>query len=89
MTPSSAIVFSIGLPLFGALLIVMQDRYPNIREAITLITATCLLLVVLTILPAVTAGGRPRFTAFEILPGLPIAFEAEPLGLLIALVATG
>ena len=89
MTPSSAIAFSIGLPLFGAILIVLQDRYPNIREAVTLITAACLILVVLTILPAVYAGGRPGFVAVQILPGVPIAFEAEPLGMLFALVASG
>ena len=89
MTPTSAIAFSIGLPLFGAVLIILQDRYPNIREAITLITAACLILTVLTILPAVYAGGRPGFIAFQILPGLPIAFEAEPLGMLFALVASG
>jgi len=89
MTPTSAIAFSIGLPLFGAVLIILQDRYPNIREAITLITAACLILIVLTILPAVYAGGRPGFIAFQILPGLPIAFEAEPLGMLFALVASG
>lgn len=89
MSPSTAIAFSIGLPLLGALLIILQDRYPNIREAITLITAACLLLVVLTILPAVFAGERPGFVAFEMLPGLPIAFEAEPLGMLFALVASG
>ena len=89
MTPTSAIAFSIGLPLFGAVLIILQDRYPNIREAITLITAACLILIVLAILPAVYAGGRPGFIAFQILPGLPIAFEAEPLGMLFALVASG
>ncbi|MDA1323562.1 MAG: monovalent cation/H+ antiporter subunit D family protein [Proteobacteria bacterium] len=89
MTPSTAIAFSIGLPVFGAFLIILQDRYPNIREAITLVTAASLILLVMTILPAVYAGGRPGFVAFEILPGLPIAFEAEPLGMLFALVASG
>ncbi|MBT5050103.1 MAG: monovalent cation/H+ antiporter subunit D family protein [Rhodospirillaceae bacterium] len=89
MTPSTAVAFSMGVPLVGALLIILQDRYPNIREAITLITASCLVLVVLTILPAVTAGERPGFVAFEMLPGLPIAFQAEPLGMLFALVASG
>lgn len=89
MTPTTAIAFSIGLPLFGAFLIVLQDRYPNIREAITLTTAACLILVVLTILPAVSAGENPGFIALEILPGLPIAFEAEPLGMLFALVSSG
>lgn len=89
MTPTDAIAFAIGLPLLGAILVLLHDRYPNIREAITLITAACLLLVVLQVLPAVSAGERPGFVAFEILPGLPIAFEAEPLGMLFALVASG
>jgi multicomponent Na+:H+ antiporter subunit D len=89
MTPADAIAFSIGLPILGAILVVSQDRYPNIRDTITLITASCLILVVLTILPAVYAGERPGFVAFEFLPGIPIAFEAEPLGMLFALVASG
>ena len=89
MNPSTAISFSVGLPLFVAILIILHDRYPNIREAITLITAACLLLVVLTILPEVNAGDRPSIIAFTILPGLPVAFEAEPLGMLFALVASG
>ena len=70
MTPSTAIAFSIGVPLFGAFLIGLNGRYPNIRETITLITASCLVLIVLEILPAVLAGERPGFLAVRILPGL-------------------
>ncbi|MEE8334730.1 MAG: proton-conducting transporter membrane subunit, partial [Alphaproteobacteria bacterium] len=89
MTPSTAIAFAIGLPLFGAVLILLHDRYPNIREAITLVTASCLALVVLQILPAVTAGETPGFVLAEPIPGIPIAFAAEPLGMLFAMVASG
>ena len=35
------------------------------------------------------AGGRPAITLFAMLPGMPLAFEVEPLGMLFALVASG
>jgi multicomponent Na+:H+ antiporter subunit D len=89
MTGSTAIAFAIGLPLFGTLLILLNDRYPNIREAITLVTSVCLLLIVVGMVPEVTAGGRPELILFHMLPGLPIAFKVEPLGMLFALVSSG
>jgi multicomponent Na+:H+ antiporter subunit D len=89
MSSSTAIAFALFLPLLGGLLILLHDRYPNIREAITLITAACLLLVVLAILPDVAAGGRPELVLGTIFPGLRIAFKVEPLGMIFALVASG
>ncbi len=41
------------------------------------------------ILPAVQAGGRPRIDVWEVLPGLELAFEVEPLGMIFGLVASG
>ncbi len=41
------------------------------------------------LLPPVLAGGRPAVALVELLPGLPIAFEVEPLGMLFALIASG
>jgi multicomponent Na+:H+ antiporter subunit D len=41
------------------------------------------------VLPAVLAGARPRLDLVEVLPGLDLAFEVEPLGMLFALVASG
>ena len=49
----------------------------------------CCSLCVLALLPAVLAGGRPALTLLEVLPGLQIAFEVEPLGMLFALIASG
>lgn len=89
MTPSTAIAFSIGLPLFGAVLVLLHRMYPNIRETLTLLTATGLFLTVLTILPAVLAGERPSLEFLELLPGLSIAFEVEPIGMLFSLIASG
>ncbi|OGB54341.1 MAG: cation:proton antiporter [Burkholderiales bacterium RIFOXYD12_FULL_59_19] len=89
MTPEQAILASMAVPLTGALLISLAGRMPNLREAITLVTAAVLLAVVLTLLPLVLAGARPSVLLFSLLPGLNIAFQVEPLGMLFALIASG
>jgi multicomponent Na+:H+ antiporter subunit D len=89
VTPAPAILLSMFLPLAGALLIAMSGRWPNVREGVTLVTATLLFLTVLSLVPTVVAGGRPEATLIEMLPGLPIRFVVEPLGMLFALVASG
>lgn len=75
------------LPLAAAGGIAAASRRPNVREAISIVAAATLLLSVLGIAPAVLAGERPALELIEVMPGLAIAFEAEPLGLLFALVA--
>ena len=89
LTPEQAILASMAVPLTGALLISLAGRMPNLREAITLVTAAVLLAVVLTLLPLVLAGARPSVLLFSLLPGLNIAFQVEPLGMLFALIASG
>ena len=91
LTPQTAIALAIVWPLFGAVLVaVFGEKRRNLREAATLLTAASLFaLIVKTILPEVLAGRRPGFDVVEILPGLTLAFEVEPLGMLFALVASG
>jgi len=89
VSPAPAILLSLFIPLAGAVLISLSGRWPNVREGVTLVTATLLFLAVASLVPAVMAGGRPQATIIEMLPGLPIYFEVEPLGMLFALVASG
>jgi multicomponent Na+:H+ antiporter subunit D len=89
LTPEQAILASMVVPSAGAILISLAGRMPNLREAITLVTAALLLAVVLTLLPLVMAGGRPSLVLFSLLPGLDIAFQVEPLGMLFSLIASG
>ena len=89
MTPNDAIAFSIGLPLLATLLILLNRRYPNIREFVTLVTAAGLFLTVLSILPYVMQGARPSLKFLEFIPGIYLGFEVEPLGMLFALIASG
>ncbi|MEO8653134.1 MAG: proton-conducting transporter membrane subunit [Ramlibacter sp.] len=88
MSAELAILAALALPAFGALLISLCGRAPNLRETVTLLTAAALFLVVASILPAVLAGQRPGVRWLEPFPGIAIAFEVEPLGMLFALVAS-
>ncbi|MFH1568783.1 MAG: proton-conducting transporter membrane subunit [Gemmatimonadota bacterium] len=86
---SVALVAAVALPALAGPLIVLADRRPNLREAITLTASGLTFLLVLSLLPAVQAGGRPAAEWVEVLPGLALAFEVEPLGMLFGLVASG
>ncbi len=89
LTPEQAIAAALVVPLVGALLIALAGRMPNLREGITLVTALALLSCVLSLLPVVLGGARPTLTLFAMLPGLPLSFTVEPLGMLFALIASG
>jgi len=88
MTGSIAIIAALLVPLIGVLGIVGARHKPNLREVVTLVTATCLFILVASLLTPVLAGGRPSVSVMEILPGLELAFEVEPLGLVFALIAS-
>lgn len=83
-----AVQLALLVPAGGAVLIALTGAHPNLREAITLSTAVALFGLVLSLYPAVEAGMRPAAVLVETLPGLPIALEVEPLGMLFALVAS-
>jgi multicomponent Na+:H+ antiporter subunit D len=86
----TAIGLAVLWPLAGALLVGLLGKWPNVREGASLLTAGSLFwLVVSRVLPPVLEGGRPRLDVVEVLPGLGLAFEVEPLGMLFALVASG
>ncbi len=90
MTAQTAILVALGLPLAGALGIALAGRVSaNLRETVTLVTATGLAITVWSLVPQVMAGGRPGVTLTEVLPGVPIAFAIEPLGMLFAALASG
>lgn len=88
MTDSQLVTYVPFIPLVGAFLIWLGGHRPNVREGITMVTAGLLLIGVLAIAPAVMAGERPSASLYEIFPGLEIAFQVEPLGMLFALIAS-
>ncbi|MCB9945014.1 MAG: monovalent cation/H+ antiporter subunit D family protein [Geminicoccaceae bacterium] len=88
MTPSTAMQFALAIPLVGTLLILLAGRIPNLRDTITILTSVALFYCVVQIIVDVMGGGRPELTLLEIFPGLPIAFQAEPLGAVFAGIAS-
>lgn len=86
--PSTLVILSILVPLSGALLVVACGRWPNLREAVTLITASVLFTLVLAITDYAYEGIEMRLDVAELFPGLSIGFDVEPLGVLFALVAS-
>jgi multicomponent Na+:H+ antiporter subunit D len=89
ISPGLAIPLALWVPLLGCLAIWLLDKSPNLREAATLVTGAILFALTVTIFIAVSTGQRPGFQALEVIDGLPIAFQAEPLGALFAVIASG
>jgi multicomponent Na+:H+ antiporter subunit D len=77
------------IPAAAAALIAACHRRPNLREAVSLAGALLSFLVVLSLAQPVLNGARPRVLLGEMLPGLALVLELEPLGLLFALIASG
>ncbi|MGB5307255.1 MAG: proton-conducting transporter membrane subunit, partial [Gammaproteobacteria bacterium] len=84
----NALHLSLWIPLAGALLIVATGRHPNLREAVSLVTAFLLFCSIASLAPAVLDGARPTLVLAEPLPDLALQFTVEPLGMLFALLAS-
>ncbi len=88
MDPELSLPALVALPLITALQVLIAGRWPNLREAATLIGTAVLFILVLFHLQALGAGVPLRVDLLEILPGLTITLEVEPLGMLFALIAS-
>ncbi len=88
VSPESLALIALVLPFAAALVIPLFGRWPNGREAVTLVAAGALCVTTWSLLPAVLGGARPDVPIVEVLPGLALALKVEPLGLLFGLVAS-
>lgn len=80
-----ALPLAAALPLLAAVCVALLGRWPNLREGAAILLGAGLALLVLGLWPYANAG--LRFELWTWLPGLTLAFELEPLGLLFASVA--
>jgi len=76
------------MPLLATFAIVATGRYPNLRESVTLSTCVILIFLVVTLYQGLSSGESISVYWWELLPGLTISFDIEPLGMLFALVAS-
>ena len=89
MSPQTCMALAVLLPFLGALGIGLCGRWPNLRESVTVVTSLLTFALVLGLAGPVMEGARPELFVLQVLPGLSLAFELEPLGMLYALVASG
>ena len=68
MTPESAVLLSVVLPLLGAIGVVAAGRWPNLRETVTLATAvgTAAIVGQLALLVYDAPGSVPSVELFEV-----------------------
>ncbi len=81
----SAFPLAIVLPVVGGVCVLLLRHRPNAREAASLLAGAAVAGWVLTLWPA--AGEGRHVELWSWLPGLAVAFELEPIGLVFATVA--
>ncbi|MFO7563049.1 MAG: proton-conducting transporter membrane subunit [Enhygromyxa sp.] len=81
-------VLAIAVPLIGAFLIAFAGQWPNLREATTLVTAIALFWVVGNLHNFLEAAPGAAEALVEVVPGMPLAFHIEPLGMIYAMIAS-
>ena len=79
---------SIVIPLLSTLGIVAARHYPNLREGVTIATCLILIYLVVNLYQGLSVGETISVFWWELLPGLTISFDIEPLGMLFALIAS-
>lgn len=88
MSPELLMILALAVPTAGAFGIAFTGANPNLRETVTLVTSGVLLFLVASLFPEVLAGGRPQVTLVQdMIPGISLMLEVEPLGMLFAGVA--
>ena len=86
--PSLVPFAAVGAGLAAVVPILLSRRFPNLRETWTFLAAGVQLAAALAMLPAVFSGAEPLSPALPLLPGAPLQFRADPLGLLFLTLAS-
>lgn len=82
------LALALAIPALATLAIAMLGRWPNVREAATLVASVLLFGVVMTLLAHVLSGVRPELHLVSVAPSLALALKVDPLGMLFAAVAS-
>ena len=76
------------VPLFAAAVTFAVGRMPDVRETLTLVFAAALATLAISIAMRVAQNAPPQLVLAKPLAGLELAFRAEPLGALFAVLAS-
>ncbi len=87
-TPELLMLWILLLPWLGVILIVLFRGKPNLRELSSGIIALALLYLVIQLYPYALSRQVISLTAFDLIDGVPLRFQLEPLGMLFICVAS-
>lgn len=87
-SPEIHLALTVFIPLVGGIGVALFGKMPNVRDSITLVTAAVLFLNVMQILGFVLDGNTIAVSLISTLPGLELALNVEPLGMIFACVAS-
>ena len=89
MTPELRAILALFVPLAGVVLILLCRKWPNLREAMTIVSAASLFGLVLSLLPSVLDGGEQVHVVLaRPVPAVSIDLRLEPLGMTFALLGS-
>mgnify|MGYP001823600024 CR=1 FL=1 len=89
METSTAIFLSMLIPTAAAAGNMVWRNQPNLRDGFTFVCAVLTFVCVLVVLDNVGSGTTIPVSMLEVFPGVELAFNVEPLGLLFAIIASG
>jgi multicomponent Na+:H+ antiporter subunit D len=82
-------ILAMAIPALASALVVAAGRWPNLREGISTLATLLTFGAVCMLWPHAKSAQPETLSVIEVFPGVPIAFQLEPLGMLFALVASG
>lgn len=88
METGQLILAAILLPFFGAIIISRLDKYPNIREFVTLAISSGLFAIVVLLYMRLLNDQNQQLVLAEPFAGIFISFALENLGMIFALIAS-
>jgi len=89
MTLTYIPLLAILVSLAAVIPIMLSSKKPNLREFWTILAGVIKFGLVLTLLPGAIEGRSVELHLMDLAPGIPLALNADPLGVFFALIASG
>jgi multicomponent Na+:H+ antiporter subunit D len=81
-------LIAVLIAVAAGLSILALHRRPNLRDAVSLVAAVAIFLIVASLAPTVLRGGVIELKLFTILPGIEFAFRVDSLGMVFATISS-
>jgi multicomponent Na+:H+ antiporter subunit D len=81
-------LLAILCPMTASILIILSDKYPNIREGWTILASVTQFLIIFSMAPVIAAGNIIEFTFFTALPNVDFGFRIDAFGMIFAIIAS-